>query len=148
MFERILVATDGSKHAERAIAEAVDLARATGGRLTLLTVVPQPSSWIIAGGGAPPPVTVGEIQEDIERGARLELERSRGLVPEDLRPESKLLTGSPGPAIVEEAGSGGYDVIVLGSRGRGPVGALLLGSVSNYVAQASKVPVLIVSGGD
>ncbi len=148
MFKQILVACDGSDHAMRALGEAVDLARASGGKLTLMTVAPQPSSWIMAGAGVPPPVTIAELQADIERGAKLELEQSRRAVPNDIEVEERLISGNPGPTIVEEAKSGGFDIIVLGSRGRGAVGSLLLGSVSQYVSQASPIPVLIVPGDD
>lgn len=144
MFERILVASDGSDHAAEALEQAIDLARATNGRLTLLTVVPEPSSWIMAGGGVPPPIDIDQLQANIEQGARHELEKASQAVPDDVPSEDRLITGNPGRAIVEQAKSGGFDLVVLGSCGRGAVGSLLLGSVSNYVAHASPIPVLIV----
>ena len=52
MFKDILVAVDGSKHAERALSEAIDLAGQSGGTLTVATVIPELSVAAV-GGGSP-----------------------------------------------------------------------------------------------
>ena len=53
MFHRILVAFDGTPHARAALAEAVRLAQANNGRLTVMVVVPNASLWMGAAWGAP-----------------------------------------------------------------------------------------------
>ena len=65
MFRNILIAIDGSKHAERALEEAVDLARQSNASLTALTAVPALAPWVFAGGyGAlVPPISLEDVQE-------------------------------------------------------------------------------------
>lgn len=143
MFSRILVAFDGSVHAKRALKEAADLARAGNGELTVLSVAPNPSAWVL-GGPVAPPINMSELQEGIESSYREELDDAVEALPDDLRATPKLLTGRAAEEIVKEATSGRHDLVAIGSRGRGEVKSLFLGSVSQHVSQASPIPVLIV----
>lgn len=145
MFKRILVGYDGSQNAARALSEAVDLARANEAELTILVVAPQLATWIVAG-PVVPAVNLELLQKEIEDTSRKELQEAVRSLPDDIRATSKAVTGNPGPEIVEQAAVGGHDLVVVGSRGRGEVESLFLGSVSQHVSHASPVPVLIVGG--
>jgi nucleotide-binding universal stress UspA family protein len=144
MFRNILVAVDGSAHAKRALEEAIDLARATGGSLTVVTVVPELSAWVLGGAGMPPPVDLVRLHEDLVRDYGRMLEEEAASVPDDVQSRSLLLEGRPAEAIVRQTRAGGHDLVVMGSRGRGELRSLVLGSVSHEVLHTSRVPVLVV----
>jgi nucleotide-binding universal stress UspA family protein len=65
-------------------------------------------------------------------------------VPDDLSVTTQLLDGDPARELLKAARDGDYDLIVMGSRGRGRVSAALLGSVSNHVMHDTEVPVIVI----
>jgi len=147
VFRSLLVCFDGSSHAQLALREAVDLAHGSDGRLTILTVVPEPSTWALTG-GYPAPEALDDLAAQLERDYRHLLDSAADTVPADV-PTTKLLRHGPaGPAIVEEAAGGRHDLIVMGSRGRGELRALLLGSASHHVLNTTSTPVLVVHVAD
>jgi nucleotide-binding universal stress UspA family protein len=136
VFRSILVAWDGSEHAKRALAEAVDLARTQDGRLTLLTVAAPLHAWP----GYVPPVS----EADLISGAEKILAQGEALVPEGIPVSGRTAAGDPGLELVKRAAAADHDLIVMGSRGRGALRSAFLGSVSHFVLNHTTVPVLIV----
>jgi nucleotide-binding universal stress UspA family protein len=143
-FASILVAFDGSPDSEEALREAARLAGSEG-RVTIISVAPRPTSWIVGGTMAPPYDTT-KLQEEIDESWGAQLRDAADSTPEDVRErvETKLSHGSPGPAIVDEISAGSYDLVVLGSQGHSAAEALFLGSVSLHVTHRSGIPTLIV----
>lgn len=141
MFHNLLVSIDGSTHADRALSEAIDLATAGHGRLTLLTAVSRPPYW------ATSPATIPAIEPlacELARTAKESLAAAVKRVPESI-PVTTILSQKPiREALMERLRDGHYDLLVMGSRGRGALTASLLGSVSHYALNHSGVPVLIV----
>jgi nucleotide-binding universal stress UspA family protein len=142
MFRRLLVAFDGSPHAQQALTEAIGIAQANKGTLTVISVAPEPSVWAMSGYDVP--IDVDRVSKQFEREYQLMLDRAVSRIPGDLPVTKILKQGAPGREIAGEANAGGYDLVVMGSRGRGELRSLLLGSVSHRVLQASRVPVLVM----
>lgn len=143
MFRRILVAVDGSTHAERALREAGDLARRGDAALTLIACVPDISSWMVSG-NALAGIDINQLNEDASGEYRDLLKRAAHEVPAGISVETVLAHGHPSEQILEQVTAGDHDLVVMGSRGRGEVRSLVLGSVSHQVLNASPAAVLIV----
>jgi nucleotide-binding universal stress UspA family protein len=142
MFHRLLMAFDGSPHARQALAEAVDLAQTNSGTLTVISVAPAPSVWAMSGYDVP--IDVDRVSKEFEREFQCMLDEAVSRIPADVPVTKILKQGRAGHEIAGEANAGDYDLVVMGSRGRGELRSLLLGSVSHRVLQASHVPVLVV----
>jgi nucleotide-binding universal stress UspA family protein len=142
MFHSILVPVDGSAHADAALTQAVDLARCERARITLLCAW-RPFVWY-GGAVAPAGVDVEQLESDVEAETRRIAEAARDRVPEGIEVHTAVVCERPADAIIREVERGGHDLIVMGSRGRGSVRSLLLGSVSTSVLHRSRVPVMVV----
>jgi nucleotide-binding universal stress UspA family protein len=141
MFRNVLVAIDGSPDADQALTQAIDLAVCERARLTLFTAVNMPPAVAYSGmSGDVVTKLAKEAEVDAERILRTALDR----VPDDVSVRTVMSTVPARPAISSQLESGGHDLIVMGSRGRGALRSALLGSVSHYVLHHSPVPVLIV----
>lgn len=138
MSRNILVAVDGSQAATDALEDAVELARRAGGRLTLISVA-VPIRWRLASPYMPPFPTDAELVHQAEDV----LDRAEARVPENVPACAIVRKGDAAKAILERIEQGEHDLVVMGSRGLGLAGSLLLGSVSRAVAVHSPVPVLI-----
>lgn len=137
MFKTIVLATDGSKQAEKAEQTAIELARENGAKLVLAHINER-----IAAKGDMPSVTPHEDETKSELTAKVDALSSEGI---DASVEfASVMLGGPGPAIAEIADSVDADVIVAGTRGRSSLTGLLVGSVTHKLLHISKRPVLAV----
>ena len=138
-IKRILVPYDGSEQAQQAVSQAAHIARLQGATLMLLSVVDLNAE------AAFERVSMGDyVPADLKEGAYRELTKILHEIPEGIRVNSMVEIGSPAEVIVETADDEGYDLIVMGSRGLGVVKGVLLGSVSQYIVEQAKCPVLVV----
>ena len=143
MFRRILAAFDGSSHARHALVAAAELAEANDGELTVMTVAPEPVVGSPLGLYAVP-ADLDEVNQKTTRTYQRMLDAAVDSLPAGLQVTKVLTHGTAGRAIAGEAAAGNYDLIVMGSRGRGELRSLVLGSVSHHVLHESPVPVLVV----
>ena len=137
MMKNILVPVDGSEGADRAIEKAVMLAKLCNAKVTFLYVAHINQLAINA-------VLSDAILDSVTKAGNVILERAMEMVPEGVEKESFSDTGSPAVVVLDFAESNNIDLIVMGSRGLGVVKGVLLGSVSQYVVEQAKCPVLVV----
>jgi len=138
MFQKILLAWDGSEHSKRAAEKAVELTKI--GEESLLEII-----YVLDGEKAKSEVLQNWNSADIQD---LRLKKFQWI--EDFANESgikystKTLYGEPGPSIVKYANKENVDLVIIGSRGLNALQEFVLGSVSHKVAKRANCPVMIV----
>ena len=170
MFQKILVAMDGSAAAQAVFARAVALARAMDAHLMLLHVLCADDgggiglpTYSVDDRNSPPGVSApipapffppyddlaweayrqqwNVLEEEGHERLRLYAEQA---ADEGVKAEFTQTSGYPGQTIQKLAQTWGSDLIVMGSRGRRGLSEIFLGSVSNYVMHHAPCSVLIV----
>ena len=145
MFKKILVPTDGSALAQKAVATAAGLAKSQGAQIVGVYVI-DPFPYIGIGDAS-------------AAGLQAYLAESRSVAGQALEALGKVFAAEGVPfagdtiernlvyeGILETAKAEDCDLIVMGSHGRQGVKALILGSVAQKVLTHADVPVLIVKG--
>jgi nucleotide-binding universal stress UspA family protein len=141
MTGRVVVGVDGSTHAGRALALAVEEAARRGATLVAVTTWPPPSYFPGVGYGTVPPSPA-----ELERHARATLDEALAGLDEPAAVERVVTEGPAWRALVDAAA--GADLLVVGSRGRGGFSGLLLGSTSHAVVTHAPCPVVVVPTAD
>lgn len=141
-MKTILAAIDSSNMRDAVVAEAVALARGSGGRIVLLTIVQPP---VLTSEYAPVVENFAELIAAGEKAAAKLLADARaGVEREGLAVDTVQTAGAPVPHILEQAEKHGAGYIVMGSHGHTAFYDLLVGSTTHGVLMRSKCPVVIV----
>ena len=132
--QRIGCAIDSGDEAAAALRGAVDLAQALGAQLEVIRAfapgVAQVDDQVIA---------------DLELAARTHLDESVGALPPALNADRVFVEEDPADVLIRRSQE--LDLLVIGSRGYGPLHAVLLGGVSGRVIRAAACPVLVIPRG-
>ena len=145
MLQKILLPSDGSEYALQAARAAADLASRYGSAVTMLHVFTIPTAHMpLVGtpGIELDPATVNKLAEEVHDA----VSRRTGQVLEaaGVKYETLHEMGHPAEVIGRIAEEGGYDLIVMGSRGLSEIKSFFLGSVSDKVSHHAHCPVLLV----
>ena len=143
MFTHILIASDGSQLADKAVTQGLDVAKALKAKVLVATVT---EPWTEIGGAcSTSPSVVQEYEQGAGEGARriafsiCEAAKTREVACSTLHVWGK----HPAEGILDAARKNDCDLIVMASHGRRGLGRILLGSVAQEILVRSTIPVLI-----
>lgn len=136
-ISKILVPVDVTKKSTRAIDVAIYLAKHLGSSITLIQIIPK-----IKVGDVALPKT---IFEEIQAKAKKTIEKAKKHCEQkNVSVKHRIVRGEKEEKIIETAKKSKFDLIVMGSSGKGALQEILFGSTSNFVMHNSDIPVLLV----
>ena len=147
MYQRILVAVDGSNTSNLALAEAIKLTKELKAQLRIVTVAEE-----IIFDGTADYVDINEVRKAVVRYAEEALKKAKdaahkaGVEAEARLVESKDFSKRVTDAIAQEAKDWPADLIVIGTHGRRGFNHLIMGSVAEGVVRVATKPVLLIRG--
>ncbi len=146
MYQRILVATDGSTLSKKAVANAISLAQLCDAELVALKVVPRYPMSYFEGGMAVQATEVARIESQWATDGQAVVDAvkkaglAKGVAVKSVVGKSDLVA----EAIITTAKKHKCDLIVMASHGRKGIKRLLLGSETQHVLTHSHIPVLVL----
>ncbi|MFZ3384792.1 MAG: universal stress protein [Candidatus Methanoperedens sp.] len=140
LYEKILIATDGSEYTKNAVDYGIDLAKNTGAKLFTIYVVdtaafasiPMDAAW---------ESMYGLLKQEGDEAIKYVAQRAG---TEGLEVEGNLIEGHPADEIIKYSEKNSISVIIMGTLGKSGLDRFLLGSVAEKVVRNSKIPVLVV----
>jgi nucleotide-binding universal stress UspA family protein len=141
--KHIAVAMDDSPESAAALSTAIALAQQAGGAITVLSVAETDFTYLPAPMLALP---LSEMTDSERERADRTLDAAVKRIPAGISAASQRLEGSPRQVLSKA--SEDFDLMIVGSRGYGPVGQTFLGSVSAALIDGSRCPVLVLPRGE
>lgn len=146
MYQRILVATDGSTLSKKAVTAAISLAALTGAELVALKVVPRYPMSYFEGGMAISPKEVSRVEKEWSDNGQAVVDAVKDSATKKGVKAKAVITRSDlvAEAVIAAAKKHKADLIVMASHGRKGIKRVLLGSETQHVLTHSTVPVLVL----
>ena len=143
-MKRVLVPTDFSDHADRALTVAIELAKPLGATIDLLHVSTSPMPIVASiGGSIPPPLPLPTPDELMSIQRTLD-ERAEQVRSAGLECSTAIVEGQAPVEIVSQSRKIGADLIVMATHGRTGVKRLVIGNVAEKIVRHAPCPVLTV----
>jgi nucleotide-binding universal stress UspA family protein len=147
MISNILVPTDGSETARKAIKKTCELAKQTGADIILLSVIDRSAfiAWSIPSFASPTEV-IEPVEDYLRQAAEAYLKEAEKVCKKYRVKSKKIIrSGHPVEEILKEARKSRADLIVIGSHGRSAIKSAVLGSVTfGVIHKDTKFPVLVI----
>ncbi|RZN15031.1 MAG: universal stress protein [Methanosarcinales archaeon] len=145
IYKKIVVATDGSKEAEKAIKCAVELSRLAGAKLYAIYVIDRASFLSTPLVTMPIDVAWGKLEEQFHNEAAETIKKivDAGAAV-GVEVEAKIVEGHAAEEIIKFSEELPADLTVMGSLGKSGLSRFLLGSVADKVTRNAKLPVMVV----
>ena len=141
---KILVPTDFSDYSDKALKQALDIAKQYNAKVFLFHVIPREVNRCVADVCLGDDV-VRDLEDQLNTRAQENLQKQLGKFPhsQEVSVTTEIGKGIPYEAILQEAEDNGIDLIVIASLGRSGIARFLIGSVSRNVLKGAKCPVLL-----
>lgn len=144
MYKHILIPTDGSDLADRAVTYGIELAKLSGADITFLRVTAPPAPLVVEG------VVVAYPQEEVQKQVKARIETHLAAIADKAKAAGVKVAAlrhvehdHPWRAIVDTAKEIGASIIVMSSHGRRGLSALVIGSETHKVLTHTDIPVLV-----
>ncbi|NJD51606.1 MAG: universal stress protein [Candidatus Methanoperedens sp.] len=140
LYEKILIATDGSEYTKNAVDYGIDLAKNTGAKLFTIYVIdtaafasiPMDAAW----------ESMYELlKQEGDAAVKYVTDKAKA---ERLEVEGNLIEGHPADEIIKYSEKNSISLIIMGTLGKSGLDRFLLGSVAEKVVRNSKIPVMVV----
>jgi nucleotide-binding universal stress UspA family protein len=144
MFQKIIIATDGSAPSYQAAKQGVEIARVSGGQVAAVYVVDVPRLAQLPGYAGIAGTKDQLLELMIHQGQEATEEIERIAADAGVTSSKVILKGHPSDELLKYSQEARADLLVMGSIGKSGLNRFLLGSVAQKVVQHAKVPIMLV----